>query len=94
MSVSGGAVSGSGSGEVVGAAAHDGREPLSRGGRDVAQGRDGGRVQGSRRRGVRGGAVPEHALSPLAGDEGGGVSCPLRRQDGGAPYGRAAINCD
>ena len=78
----------------MGAIVHDGREPLSRGGWDVAQGRVGGRVQGSRRRGVRDGAVPEHALSPLAGDEGGGVSCPLRRQDGGAPYGRAAINCD
>ena len=37
------------------------------------------------RRGVRGGAVPEHALSPLAGGEGGGVSCLLRRHDGGVP---------
>ena len=34
---------------------------------------------------VRGGAVPEHALSPLAGGGGGGVSCLLRRQDGGVP---------
>ena len=61
----------------MGAIVHDGREPLSRGGRDVAQGRDGGGVQGRRRRGVRGGAVPEHALSPLAGGEGGGVKTHL-----------------
>ena len=64
----------------MGAIVHDGREPLSRGGRDVAQGRDGGRVQGSRRRSVRGGAVPEHALSPLAGGEGGGVKAQRARR--------------
>ena len=75
-----GAVSGSGSGEAVGAAAHDGREPLSRGGRDVAQECDGGSVQGSRRRGVRDGAFPEHALPPLAGGEGGGVMAYLSRR--------------
>ena len=56
----------------MGAIVHDEREPLPRGGWDVAQGRVGGKVQGSSRRGVRGGAVPEHALSPLAGGEGEG----------------------
>ena len=64
----------------MGAIVHDGREPLPRGGWDVAQGRVGGKVQGSSRRGVRGGAVPEHALSPLAGGEGRGVMAYLNRR--------------
>ena len=64
----------------MGAIVHDGHEPLSRGGWDFAQGRVGGRVQGSSRRGVRGGAVSKHALSPLAGGEGGGVMAHLSRR--------------